>query len=159
MKRFWRGLLVGAAATLGVAAVPPDVGEKGARRVTGIGGVFFKAEDPEALTAWYREHLGLDTGSGRSVVFEWREAADPERLAYTVWGPFPTTTRYFQPSTAPFMINYRVEDLDALLEVLRAEGVEVEGSVEEFDYGRFAWILDPEGNRIELWEPTGVKPY
>jgi predicted enzyme related to lactoylglutathione lyase len=118
-------------------------------RVTGLGGVFFKAKDPKALTEWYRAHLGVP-GDG---IFQWREEADPQRIGKTVWSAFSQDTRYFEPSTAPFMINYRVRDLDAVLAALRSEGVVVDPKIEEGEYGRFAWIMDPEGNRIELWEP------
>jgi predicted enzyme related to lactoylglutathione lyase len=124
------------------------------KRVTGIGGVFFKAEHPAKLYEWYEQHLGIQRephGGGAS--FRWREAEAPGREGMTVWSLFPTDTKYFEPSRSPFMINYRVDDLDALLEALRAEGVEVDPHREDYDYGRFAWIMDPEGNRIELWEP------
>ena len=124
------------------------------RRVTGIGGVFFKARDPEALRAWYQRHLGVSPGTESgfgegTVAFRWGG-----EIAHTVWGPFPDDTNYFEPSRAPFMLNYRVADLDALIEALVAEGVEVDDRIEEYPYGRFAWLMDPEGNRIELWEPA-----
>ena len=124
-------------------------------RVTGIGGVFFKARDPRQMMAWYSKHLGIPTGSEEEthVMFEWREASDPQRLGSTIWALFPHDTRYFDPSTSSFMVNYRVDDLDALLAQLRAEGVQVDERLEEYEYGRFGWITDPEGNRIELWEP------
>ena len=124
------------------------------QRVTGVGGVFFKSKDPERLFAWYEKHLGLkrDPGStDTSVVFRWRD--DHEGDGMTAWSIFPANTAYFQPSHANFMINYRVADLDALLDVLRQEGVEIDPKREDYDYGRFAWIMDPDGNRIELWEP------
>jgi predicted enzyme related to lactoylglutathione lyase len=126
------------------------------KRVTGIGGIFFKARDPQQTMAWYRKHLGIPTGSDEEThaMFEWREANDPQCLGSTVWALFPQDTRYFDPSTSPFMVNYRVADLDALLAQLRAEGVEVDERVEAYEYGRFGWITDPEGNRIELWEPS-----
>jgi predicted enzyme related to lactoylglutathione lyase len=125
----------------------------GRGRVTGIGGIFFKTQHPEKLKTWYCDHFGFVPSSDGSVIFEWHELDDPGRQGYTVWGPFPKNTRYFEPSQAPFMINYRVENLDQLLEQLRSAGVEVDDRVEEYEYGRFAWIMDPEGNRIELWEP------
>jgi predicted enzyme related to lactoylglutathione lyase len=123
------------------------------KRVTGIGGIFFKAQDQKKLSEWYAKHLGLapDPNYG-GVLLHWREAENPEREGMTVWSLFPQDTKYFEPSRSPFMINYRVDDLDALLESLRAEGVEI-AKREDADYGRFAWIMDPEGNRIELWEP------
>src|SRR4051812_24176758 len=123
------------------------------KRVTGIGGIFFKSEDPEKLQAWYSEHLGIVAKDDSGVSFEWREMENPQRSGRTVWAPFPKDTEYFKPSRAPFMINYRVENLKELLDQLRKEGVTVEDRVEEYDYGKFGWIIDPEGNRIELWEP------
>ena len=122
-------------------------------RVTGIGGVFFKAKKPKALTEWYRKHLGLPVDAEGKVAFAWREVADPAGLGETVWSAFPQETRYFEPSAVSFMINYRVRDLDAVVEALRSEEVEVDPEIEEGEYGRFAWVMDPEGNRIELWEP------
>ncbi len=122
------------------------------KRVTGIGGIFFKARDPEALYAWYEKHLGFRRNSQtQAVVFEARD--DQGRAAPTLWSLFPRTTKYFAPSEAAFMLNYRVDDLDSVITALRAEGVEILGR-EDYDYGRFAWIMDPEGNRIELWEPA-----
>ena len=126
-------------------------------RVTGIGGVFFKTRDKEALIAWYREHLGIEADE-YGFCFDWRETGGPEIPGHTVWGPFKHDTKYFDPGTAPFMINYRVDDLDALLAKLRAAGVTVDDKVESYEYGRFGWITDPEGNKIELWEPSTVKP-
>ena len=120
-------------------------------RVTGLGGVFFKAADPERLYAWYENHLGLKRGEG-GVLFRWRES-DADAPGTTVWALFKRDTKYFAPSDAPFMLNYRVDDLDALLERLRAEGVTVEERREDSEFGRFAWVMDPEGNRIELWQP------
>ena len=126
-------------------------------RVTGIGGVFFKARDRDALVAWYREHLGIEAAE-YGFPFDWRETGGPDIPGYTVWGPFRHDTRYFDPSPAAFMINYRVDDLEGLLAQLRAAGVQVDDKVEVYPYGRFAWIMDPEGNRLELWEPTSVPP-
>jgi len=124
-------------------------------RVTGLGGLFFKAEDPEALYAWYEKHLGLKCGSNEAVTFRWRHHEDKEKEGMTVWAILPQTTRYFEPSRAGFMMNFRVADLDRLLGVLKEEGVEIDPHREDYEYGRFAWIMDPEGNRIELWEPSG----
>jgi predicted enzyme related to lactoylglutathione lyase len=124
------------------------------KRVTGIGGIFFKARDPEKLKAWYRDHLGILPGPDGGVAFEWREAENPKRRGMTVWAPFPGDTSYFEPSKAPFMINYRVANLDRLLKLLREAGIAVEDRIEQYEYGRFAWLMDPEGNRIELWEPS-----
>jgi predicted enzyme related to lactoylglutathione lyase len=120
-------------------------------RVTGLGGVFFKAADPERLYAWYENHLGLKRTEG-GVLFRWRET-DVDAPGTTVWALFKRDTKYFAPSHAPFMLNYRVDDLDALLERLRAEGVTVEERRDDSEFGRFAWVMDPEGNRIELWQP------
>lgn len=122
------------------------------KRVVGIGGVFFKAKDPEQLRAWYQKHLGLEVDDYGGVTFSCPPDAESQAKAPTIWSLFPSDTKYFEPSSAPFMINYRVENLTALVELLRSEGVEVE-KVEEAEYGRFGWIMDPEGNRIELWEP------
>jgi predicted enzyme related to lactoylglutathione lyase len=128
------------------------------KRVTGIGGIFFKAQDPEKMYQWYEKHLGIQREPGSPAAsLHWRDADDPQRPGMTVWALFEKETKYFDPSRAPFMINYRVDDLDALLEALRAEGVEIDPKREDYDYGRFAWIMDPEGNRIELWEPPKAK--
>jgi catechol 2,3-dioxygenase-like lactoylglutathione lyase family enzyme len=127
------------------------------RRVTGIGGIFFKARDPEALREWYRRHLGLDIQPWGGTTFRWQnpERSEPDGGA-TVWTIFPATTEYFAPSAAPFMINYRVADLAALLVTLRAEGCDVDERTETSEYGKFGWVMDPEGNRIELWEPPAA---
>jgi predicted enzyme related to lactoylglutathione lyase len=121
-------------------------------RVTGIGGIFFKARDADTLRAWYRTHLGLEIQDWGGVTFR-SPAPDGEREAVTVWTIFPSTTTYFTPSAAPFMINYRVTDLAAVLGELRREGCTVDDRIEESEYGRFGWVQDPEGNRLELWEP------
>lgn len=124
------------------------------KRVTGIGGIFFKTQDPQALYQWYEKHLGIPPAAhGTSATFEWRELDEPEAKGMTVWSIFPRDTKYFDPSASPFMINYRVHDLDALLVALQEEGVKIDPHREDGDYGRFAWIMDPAGNRIELWEP------
>ena len=131
------------------------------KRVTGIGGIFFKARSPDSLNKWYAEHLGIRPlphspwgADDDSPLFEWRDKDDPDRTCYTVYGIFPANTDYFDPSPSPFMFNFRVDDLDALLAQLRAEGVTVEDKIRAYEYGRFARIADPEGNRIELWEPA-----
>lgn len=125
------------------------------KRVTGVGGIFFKAKDPMTLSAWYERHLGIKPASEgeNSAMFKWRDSENPDQEGMTVWSLFPQNTTYFNPSAAPFMVNYRVEDLDGLLDALRAEGVTIDPKREDYEYGRFAWIVDPEGNRIELWEP------
>ena len=122
------------------------------RRVTGIGGVFFKADDPENLYNWYEKHLGIRREDGY-VGFRWRDADDPQEEGLTAWSIFRKQSDYFSPSVSPMMINYRVEDLDGRLEALKADGVTIDPTREDYDYGRFAWIMDPEGNKIELWEP------
>ena len=125
-----------------------------AERVTGIGGVFFKARDPKALSLWYRDKLGLAVTDGAAFAsFEWREREDSARIGKTAWSLFRSDSKYFEPSQATFMINYRVRDLDRMLAQLRAQGVSVESKVVEDVTGKFAWVVDPEGNKIELWEP------
>jgi catechol 2,3-dioxygenase-like lactoylglutathione lyase family enzyme len=125
-----------------------------AERVSGIGGVFFKARDSKTLGAWYRQALGIDIMAGAPFAkFPWRERDDSSRVGSTTWTLFPSTTKYFAPSDATFMINYRVRNLDAMLAQLRALGVAVDPKVTEDFNGKFAWIVDPEGNKIELWEP------
>jgi catechol 2,3-dioxygenase-like lactoylglutathione lyase family enzyme len=122
------------------------------QRVTGVGGVFIKSRDPERLYAWYEKHLGLKQHPEHGgVALHWNE--DQRYDPLTAWAVFPADSNYFDPSPAPFMINYRVADLDALLEALCAEGVAIDPQREDSDYGRFAWIFDPDGNKIELWEP------
>lgn len=117
--------------------------------VLGIGGIFFKARDPQALAAWYRDHLGVPVEAGQTYGTLAAHAAGDK----TVWSTFPVDTKYFGPNSAPLMLNYRVRNLDAMLAQLRAAGVKVEDRVEDYDYGRFGWATDPEGNRFELWEP------
>jgi len=123
------------------------------QQVTGIGGIFFKARDPERLAAWYREHLGVPVEDGQTYATFTAGGSDAKE--HTVWSTFPVDTTYFGPDSSSFMINFRVEDLDAMLDQLRAAGADVEDDVEEFEYGRFGWAADPEGNRFELWEPAG----
>lgn len=127
------------------------------QRVKGIGGVFFKARDKQALAAWYRDHLGVPLEDWGGAVFRWREL-DPDGDAATVWSPFAADTSYFAPSTAPFMINFRVDDLDAMLAQLRAAGAQVGDKLEESELGRFGWVVDPEGNKLELWQPPPKQP-
>ena len=123
------------------------------KRVTGIGGIFFKAKDTKALGAWYRDHLGIGVEEWGGAAFRWASPDNPSGTGSTIWSPFKEDTAYFAPSTASFMINYRVADLHALLAQLRAEGCDVDAKVEESEYGKFGWVVDPEGNKIELWEP------
>ncbi len=123
------------------------------KRVKGLGGVFFKTNDPKMMKAWYEKHLGIpDAPYG--ATFEWRKSNEETKSGFTAWSIFSDTTKYFQPSSKEFMINYRVENLVELLKVLKEEGVTIVGEVDEQEYGKFAWILDPEGNKIELWEPV-----
>ena len=122
------------------------------KKVTGIGGVFFKSDDPQAMNEWYAKNLGLTT-SAYGTTFEWREADDPSKKGSTSWSTFPQDTKYFNPSAKPFMINYRVEDLVSLVEELKKSNVTIVDEIAEYDYGKFIHILDPEGNIIELWEP------
>jgi len=127
------------------------------RRVTGIGGVFLKSKDPQAMYAWYEKHLGIQPEHG-TVSFNWRETENPDKEGMTIWALFPENTTYFAPSASPFMMNFRVDNLDELLRTLRTEGVQVDDKVEAHEYGKFGWIMDPEGNRIELWEPPSDRP-
>jgi uncharacterized protein (TIGR02246 family) len=128
------------------------------KRVTGLGGIFFRAKDPKGLKVWYERHLGLKSEDESGCIFRWRDAEKPGPPAMTVWSPFPEKTDYFGPGDAPLMINYRVGDLDAVLAALEAEGIGIVKPVVDESYGKFAWINDPEGHRIELWEPRGEGP-
>jgi hypothetical protein len=134
--------------------------EKDEPRVTGVGGFFFKAQNPAKLADWYHVHLGIGLmpgGTGDNApqfgMFEWREKDHPDQKGVTVWSIFPANTKYFEPSSASFMMNFRVANLDRLLGQLRKEGVKVDDKIEDESNGRFGWAMDPEGNRIELWEP------
>jgi len=122
------------------------------KKVTGIGGIFFKSKDPNKMTEWYQKHLGLDVNP-YGATFEWYENADSKKKAQTQWTPFAETTEYFEPSSKDFMINYRVENLELLVEELKKEGVTMVDEIESYDYGKFIHILDAEGNKVELWEP------
>ncbi|MBX2934553.1 MAG: VOC family protein [Ferruginibacter sp.] len=123
------------------------------KKVTGIGGVFFKCKDPKKITEWYKTHLGLNTND-YGATFEWREEDDSSKKGSTTWSPFAESTKYFEPSAKEFMINYRVADLEALVDELKKQGVTIVDNIESYDYGKFVHILDPEGNKIELWEPA-----
>ncbi|MFI5153090.1 MAG: VOC family protein [Chitinophagales bacterium] len=125
---------------------------KDQKKVTGIGGIFFKCKDPNKLKEWYKIHLGLNANK-YGTNFEWREAFDSTRKGSTQWSPFAETTKYFEPSTKDFMINYRVDNLELLVEELKKEGVEIVDKLEVVDYGKFIHIIDLEGNKVELWEP------
>ena len=126
------------------------------KRVTGIGGIFFKCQDPEKIRQWYKTHLGMDV-SPYGTKFEWRQEADSTKKGYTLWSPFPDKTKYFEPSTKDFMINYRVENIEALVEELKKEGVTVLDKIETYEYGKFVHVLDLEGNKLELFEPAAEK--
>jgi len=123
------------------------------KRVVGIGGVFIKSKNPEALKSWYRTHLGMDIQEWGGVTFHWITPENPDQDGATVWSVFDESSTYFDPSEASFMINYRVENLHAVLKALRAEGCEVDEKTEESEFGKFGWVMDPDGNRVELWEP------
>jgi predicted enzyme related to lactoylglutathione lyase len=123
------------------------------KKVTGIGGIFFKCKDPKKVTEWYEKHLGLNTNP-YGAEFEWYEASDNTKKGTTQWTPFPETTKYFEPSPKDFMINYRVENLVELVEQLKKEGVTIADNIETVDFGKFVHIIDVEGNKVQLWEPT-----
>jgi predicted enzyme related to lactoylglutathione lyase len=127
------------------------------KRVTGIGGVFIKAKDPKGLAAWYDRHLGFSFGENLYVNFKWVNENNPAVPGNTVFSFFKKESNYFDPSSSPVMINFRVKDLETLLETLKKEEVEIVGKISEEEYGKFGWIMDPEGNKIELWEPVDEK--
>ena len=122
------------------------------KKVTGIGGIFFKCKDPNKMKEWYKTHLGLNAGP-YGASFEWLQADDSSKKGVTQWNTFTETTKYFEPSAKDFMINYRVEDLEGLVEQLKTEGVTIVDKIESYDYGKFVHIVDDEGNKIQLWEP------
>ena len=122
-----------------------------AERVAGLGGIFFRARDPDALRVWYAEHLGIEMEDYGTTF----KAVEGDQ---TVWAPFAADTDYFGPSGQQLMVNYRVRDLDAMLEQLRASGIQVDERVHDMEFGRFGWAVDPEGNRFELWQPPGEEP-
>ncbi|MEM7231062.1 MAG: VOC family protein [Planctomycetota bacterium] len=123
------------------------------KRVTGIGGVFFKAKDPTALRDWYKTHLGVDVQDWGGAAFTWSDAEGKPTGGMTVWCIAPEDGSQFEQSQASFMVNYRVDDLHALVAVLKEEGCNVLDKTEESEFGKFAWVVDPEGNKVELWEP------
>lgn len=122
------------------------------KKVIGIGGIFFKCNDPKAMKEWYSKNLGFGNEE-YGTNFEWREA-DSDKAGSTVWSPFSSGTKYFEPSTKDFMINYRVEDIEGLVDQLKKDGITVVDEIASYEYGKFVHILDPEGNKIELWEPA-----
>lgn len=123
------------------------------KRVTGIGGIFFSANDPAKLRAWYKEHLGIGIEEWGGAQFVWSDAAGNPTKGTTVWTLFAADSNQFAPGKSSFMINYRVHDLDALLKALRDEGCNVLDKVDDSEYGKFGWVIDPEGNKVELWQP------
>lgn len=164
VKRFASSALLVILPTLvGAEGVPVDssspagaqIGQKAETRVTGIGGIFFKAKDPAMLRAWYKKHLGIDVQVWGGAKFRWADNAGHPTPGTTAW--MIGDGKSFAPSTASFMINYRVSDLPGLLATLRAEGCEVLEKTEESEYGKFGWVMDPEGNKIELWQPPEGK--
>lgn len=123
------------------------------KRVTGIGGIFFKAKDPVALRAWYKTHLGIDVQDWGGAAFSWSDETGAPTGGSTIWSVSKADGDYFAPSTSTFMINYRVADLATLLQALRDEGCQVIAKTEESQFGKFGWAMDPEGNKVELWQP------
>jgi len=126
------------------------------KKVTGIGGIFFKCKDPNKMREWYQTHLGLNTNK-YGTVFEWRQGADTTQKGFTQWSPFNEKTKYFEPSTKDFMINYRVANMEALVAELKKNGVTIVDTIETVEYGKFVHILDVEGNKVELWEPNDIE--
>ena len=122
------------------------------KKVTGLGGVFFKCDNPQGMNEWYSKNLGLAT-TEYGTTFEWLQADNPSKKGSTAWCTFPQDTKYFNPSTKPFMINYRVENIIALVDELKKNNVAIVDEIVEYEYGKFVHVLDPEGNVIELWEP------
>ncbi|HLG34283.1 MAG TPA: VOC family protein [Bacteroidia bacterium] len=126
------------------------------KRVTSIGGIFFKCKDPNKMREWYKTHLGFNTNR-YGTVFEWRQATDSSKKGFSQWSPFKDSTHYFEPSAKDFMINYRVADLEGLVEELKKEGVTILDTIESYNYGKFVHILDAERNKVELWEPNDIE--
>ena len=156
-KTAWIFLAIVASFCLGFAfktmTTGPVGNESPTKKVTGIGGIFFKCQDPKKMREWYETHLGFTTNQ-YGAVFEWRQGADTTQKGFTQWSPFSDKTKYFAPSTKEFMINYRGENLEALLEQLKKSGVTITDKMETVEYGKFVHIMDIEGNKIELWEPN-----
>lgn len=122
-------------------------------KVTGVGGIFFKCDDPEKMRNWYGENLGLAINEYGSL-FESRNTDNPDEKTYLQWSPFGKTTKYFEPSVKEFMVNFRVQNIEGIVKELKVSGITVVDEIEEFEYGKFVHIMDPEGNKIELWEPV-----
>jgi predicted enzyme related to lactoylglutathione lyase len=158
-KRIWFTLSLVTTFALGFAfksLISNSNGDQALKKVTGIGGIFFKSKDPKKIREWYHTHLGLITNE-YGAVFEWRQGADTAKKGFTQWSPFNEKTKYFEPSTKDFMINYRVENLEALIDQLRKDSVTIVGNLETADYGKFIHIMDIDGNKIELWEPNDIE--
>jgi len=126
------------------------------KKVTGIGGIFFKCKDPKKMREWYKTNLGLNTNA-YGAVFEWRQGADTTRKGFSQWSPFGEKTKYFEPSTRDFMINYRVDNMELLVDQLKKDGVLIVDTIERVEYGKFVHIMDIEGNKVELWEPNDIE--
>ena len=123
------------------------------QRVTGIGGIFMTARDPKAQCEWYKTHLGIDVQAWGGAAFTWTDAEGNPAKGTTAWSIGPADGKHFAPSTSTFMVNYRVDDLPALLTALREEGCDVLEKIDDSEYGKFGWVMDPEGNKVELWQP------
>jgi len=123
------------------------------RRVTGIRGIFMSANDPKALRDWYKKHLGIDVQDWGGAAFTWTDSDGNPTSGTTIWSVGPADGKHFAPSKSTFMVNYRVEDLEVLLKALRAEGCNVLDKADDSEYGKFGWVIDPEGNKVELWQP------
>lgn len=136
--------------------VNKDGGGETIRKVTGIGGIFFKCRDTGKMKEWYGKHLGLHTDQ-YGAVFEWFQGADSTKKGFTQWSPFNEKTKYFEPSLKDYMINYRVENIESLVNELSKSGVVILDSIATYDYGKFVHILDIEGNKLELWEPNDIE--
>ncbi|MCW3072239.1 MAG: hypothetical protein JWO44_2129 [Bacteroidetes bacterium] len=154
-KTFLIGITVAGSFGLGFAVnglISKQANEKHQKKATGIGGIFFKCKDPAKMREWYKTYLGFDTDA-YGTTFEWRQGADSTKQGFTQWAPFSERTSYFLPSTKDFMINYRVENIEALISDMKKAGITVTDTIEKVEYGKFVHIMDPEGNKVELWEP------
>lgn len=157
MKKIIFGLCILASLMMGFAfKSATEKGSDDLKKVTGIGGIFFKCKDPKKMRDWYKDHLGLNTNE-YGAVFEWYQGADNSKKGFSQWSPFSEKTKYFQPSEKDFMINYRVQNLEKLVEQLKKENVTIVDKIETYEYGKFVHIMDVEGNKIELWEPDDVE--
>jgi predicted enzyme related to lactoylglutathione lyase len=156
MKKIVLVFLIATAFALGFAFKAVITETASLKKVTGIGGIFFKCKDPKKMRAWYAANLGLITNQ-YGAVFEWYQGSDSTKKGFSQWSPFNEKTKYFEPSTKDFMINYRVQDLPSLVALLKRDSVTILDTIETYDYGKFVHILDPEGNKLELWEPNDVE--